>query len=47
MIALSGSIFDFMPLNETAFEILAMLLPWVQKWIGVSSIDLLTPEGWL
>ena len=45
-IASSGSIFDFMPLNETDFERLASLLPWVQTCIGLNKIETLTPEGW-
>ena len=45
-IAPSGSILDFVPLNETAFESSATLFPWVQTWIGVNNIDILTPKGW-
>ena len=41
-----GSILDFLPLNETAFDRLATLLPRVQTWIGVNNIEPLTPEGW-
>ena len=29
-----------------SFECLESLLPWVQTWIGVNKIELLTPEGW-
>ena len=45
-IAPSGSILDFVNLNETAFEILASLLTWVQTWIGVNTIETLTHVGW-
>ena len=45
-IASSGFILDFVTLDETSFESLASLLPWVQIWIGVNNIEPLTPEGW-
>ena len=45
-IASSGSILDFVPLNEKVFQRLTTMLPWVQKWIGVNNIETLTPEGW-
>ena len=44
-IVASGSILDFIPLNETAFENSVLLLPWVQTWIGVNNIEPLTPYG--
>ena len=44
-ISSSGSILDFMPLNETAFESSVSLLPWVRTYIGVNNIQLLIPEG--
>ena len=46
VIALSGSILDFVPLNCTAFERSEMMLPWVKTLIGFNTIDTLTPEGW-
>ena len=45
-IASSGSILEPPPLNNTALDISATLLPWVQTWIGVYNILPLTPEGW-
>ena len=45
--ASSGSILDFVPLNETDFEHSETLFTWVQTWIGVNNIETLTPEGWL
>ena len=38
VIDFSGSILDFVPLNETAFERLVSLLPWFQTCIGVNNI---------
>ena len=35
-----------MPLNETAFDRSATLLPWVQTFIGVNNVEPLTPEGY-
>ena len=46
-IALSGSILDCMPLNETYFERSVFLLSWVETFIGVNNIEPLTSEGWL
>ena len=37
-IASSGSILEFVPLNETFFELLVSLLPLVQTWVGVNNI---------
>ena len=45
-IASSRSILLFVPLNKTDFDRLALLLPWVQTWIGVNNTDPLKPEGW-
>ena len=45
-ISSSGSILDFVTLNETSFDHLALLLTWVQTWIGVNNIETLTPKGW-
>ena len=45
-ISSSGSILDFVRLNETDSERLATLLPWVQTWIGVNNIETFTPDGW-
>ena len=45
-IASSGYILDVVILNETDFESSKSLLPWVQIWIGVNNIELLTPEDW-
>ena len=45
-IASSGSILEFLPLDETAFERSVSLFPWVRIWIGVNNIEPLTPEGW-
>ena len=45
-IALSGSILDFVPLNETDFESSVLILPWVWTWIGVNNIEPLTTEVW-
>ena len=42
----SGSILEFVTLNETAFDILASLLTWVHTWIGVNTIETLTHVGW-
>ena len=44
-ISSSGSILDFVPLNETAFDNFALMLPWFQTWIGVNSIEPFTPDG--
>ena len=44
-IALSGSILDFVHLNETAFDILVLMLPCVHTCIGVNNIEPLTPDG--
>ena len=44
--ASSGSILDFVPLNETAFERSSLMLPWVRTGVGVNSIVPLTLEGW-
>ena len=46
MISLSGYILDSLTLNETPFDHLAMMLPWVWTWIGVNHIEPLTTEGW-
>ena len=45
-IALSGSILDFVLLNETDFERYVSLLTWVWTWIGANNIEPLTPEVW-
>ena len=37
-IASSGSILEFVPLNETYFELLESLLPLVLTWIRVNNI---------
>ena len=42
----SGSILDFVPLNETSFEHSVSLLPWICTYIGVNNIEPLNPEGW-
>ena len=45
-IALSGSILDFLLLNDTSFERSILILPWVQTGIGMNNIEPLNPEGW-
>ena len=45
-VALSRSILDSVPLNDTAFESSVSLLPWVWTCIGVNNIEPLTPDGW-
>ena len=44
-IASSGSILDFVILNETAFERYVSIFPWVHTWIGVNNIEPFNPEG--
>ena len=41
-----GSILNFVPLNETAFDRSASMLTWIQTCIGVNNIEKFTPEGW-
>ena len=45
-ISLSGSIVDFVLLNDTSFERSVSLLPWFQILIGAYNVEPLTPEGW-
>ena len=45
-IASSGSILDFVLLNETDFDSYISLLPWVWTWIEANNIVNLTPKGW-
>ena len=44
-ISSSGSILDFVPLNETAFDHFALMLPWFQTCIGLNNIEHFTPDG--
>ena len=45
-ISLYGSILDFVPLNETAFDHSVSLLPWFRKLIGLNNIEPLNPGFW-
>ena len=42
-ISSSGSILDFVLLNETPFECFMSIFPWVRTWIGVNNIEPLNP----
>ena len=38
---------NFIPIHQSAHERESSLLPWIRKWTGIRSLDILSPRDWL